>query len=103
MLSAEVRLELAGRVQETGRKQVGNYFGNYSKRLDWRMMPGRVEGLGAILAFDLDATESGPAYFILLNFAGAVLRFIRDFLYTRYAIYPLRHGRCPLGTARVNN
>ena len=65
MLSAEVRLELVGRVQETGRKQVGNYFGNYSKRLDWRMMPGRVEGLGAILAFDLDATENGPAYFIL--------------------------------------
>ena len=65
MLSAEVRLELVGRVQETGRKQVGNYFGNYSKRLDWRMMPGRVEDLGAILAFDLDATESGPAYFIL--------------------------------------
>ena len=50
------------------------------------MIPGRVEGLGAILAFDLDATENGPAYFILLNFAGAELRFIRNFLYARYAM-----------------
>ena len=59
------------------------------------MMPGRVEGLGAILAFDLDATESGPAYSILLNFDGAELRFIRDFLYARYAMADAR--REPLG------
>ena len=90
MLSAEVRLELVGRAQETGRKQVGNYFGNYSKRLDWRMMPGRIEGLGAILAFDLDDAESRPAYFILLEFDGGELRFIRDFRYARYAMADAR-------------
>ena len=86
MLSAEVRLELVGRVQETGRKQVGNYFGNYANKLDWRMAPGRVEGLGAILAFDLEQANDGPAYFILLEFTGQELRFIRDFRYARYAM-----------------
>lgn len=86
MLSAEVRLELVGRVREAGRRQVGNYFGNYSKRLDWRMMPGRLEGRGAILAFDVEEETGQPAYFILLEFFGAELRYIRDFRYARYAM-----------------
>ncbi|MDA0230490.1 MAG: sigma-70 family RNA polymerase sigma factor [Proteobacteria bacterium] len=86
MLSAEVRLELVGRVRETGRQQIGNYFGNYSKRRDWRMMPGLVEGRGAILAFDLEHAGSKPAYFILLEFRGRELGFIRDFRYARYAM-----------------
>lgn len=90
MLSAEVRLELVGRVRENGRQQVGNYFGNYSKRLDWRMMPGRVEGRSAILAYDLEQTDSKPAYFILLEFFGAELGFIRDFRYARYAMADAR-------------
>ena len=50
------------------------------------MMPGLLEGRGAILAFDVDTVESQPAYFILLEFFGAELRFIRDFRYARYAM-----------------
>ena len=90
MLSAEVRLELVGRVRETGQQQVGNYFGNYSKRLDWRMAPGWVEGRSAILAYDLEQGDSKPAYFILLEFFGAELGFIRDFRYARYAMVDAR-------------
>jgi len=86
MLSAEVRLELVGRVRESGPERVGNYFGNYSKRRDWRIIPGRVEGRGAILAFDLELAQDHPAYFILLRFDGSKLGFIRDFRYARYAM-----------------
>jgi len=86
MLSAEVRLELVGRVDAQGREKVGNYFGNYSRKLDWRMAPGQVEGRDAILVFDLTQPEERPAYFILLDYAGEELGFIRDFRYARYAM-----------------
>ena len=86
MLSQEVRLELVSRVHLRGKKQVGTYFGNYARVHDWLMMPGRVEGHPAMLAFDHEDAGSGPAYFILLRFAGSELRFIRDFRYARYAI-----------------
>ena len=86
MLSAEVRLELVSRTHMRGKKEVGNYFGNYARAQDWLMMPGRVEGQPAMLVFDQEDAESGPAYFILLRFAGGELRFIRDFRYARYAM-----------------
>ena len=86
MLAEEVRLELVGRVNLKGRKQVGTYFGNYAHVHDLLMMPGQVEGHPAMLAFDRERVESGPIYFILLRFAGRDLRFIRDFRYARYAM-----------------
>ncbi len=86
MLAAEVRLELVSRIEANGRKEVGNYYSNYDRVDDWLMMPGRVEGRPAILAFDPVDSASGPAYFILLEFTAGELQFIRDFRYARYAM-----------------
>ena len=86
MLAAEVRLDLVSRTHLDGKEQVGTYFGNYDKQYDWLMMPGRVEGRPAILAFDPENTEKGPIYFVLVRFEDSELHFIRDFRYARYAM-----------------
>ena len=86
MLSAEVRLDLVSRTRLNGKQEVGTYFGNYDKVSDWLMMPGRVEGRAALLAFDPDDTAAGPIYFVLLDFENAGLAAIQDFRYARYAM-----------------
>ena len=45
---------------------------------------------GPGLAYDLEQADSHPAYFILLEFFGAELGFIRDFRYARYAMTDAR-------------
>ena len=69
-----------------GRCGVGNYYSNYDRVCDWLMMPGRVEGRPAMLAFDPEDSTSGPAYFILLEFTDDELHFIRDFRYASYVM-----------------
>jgi RNA polymerase sigma-70 factor (ECF subfamily) len=86
MLSAEVRLDLVSRTRMAGKQEVGTYFGNYAKVSDWLMVPGRVEGRAALLAFDPDDTVAGPIYFVLLDFEGDGLVAIQDFRYARYAM-----------------
>jgi len=86
MLAAEVRLELVGRARGEGRRQVGNYFGNYDRAHDWLLAPGLVEGRPAMLVFDPEDPARGPDYFVLLDFADDALSVIRDFRYARYAM-----------------
>ncbi len=93
MLSEEVRLELVAIEDRKGREGVGGYYGNYSKRLDWIMAPGSVEGRPAVLAFDRDDPAGPPVYFILLKFDGDRVVAIRDFRYARYVMTDARWGR----------
>ena len=86
LLAAEVRLELVARERRLGKAEVGDYFGNYSRRDDWLMAPGRVERRPAILAFDRNDPEGDPVYFILLDYDGSEVSAIRDFRYARYAM-----------------
>jgi RNA polymerase sigma-70 factor (ECF subfamily) len=86
MLSAEVRLDLVSVENRSGAEAVGGYFGNYQKKRDWLMAPGRVEGRMAILAFDPDDPSGPPKYFVLIDFDGANIASIRDFRYARYVM-----------------
>ncbi len=54
------------------------------------MMPGRVEGRSAILAYDLEQADSQSAYFIMFEFFGAELGSIRYFRCARYAMTDAR-------------
>lgn len=86
MLSAEVRLELVSVDRREGKERVSGYFTNYSKRDDWHMTPGIVEGRPAILARDRNDPDGPPGYFILLTRDGEGIRTIRDFRYARYVM-----------------
>ncbi len=86
LLADEVRLELVNQSRMNGRREVANYFSNYSRIAGWRLAPGFVERRPAVLVFD-DADPSGaPGYFILLQWSGDEILNIRDFRYARYAI-----------------
>jgi RNA polymerase sigma-70 factor, ECF subfamily len=86
MLADDVRLDLVAKLRMSGRSEVGNYFGNYSRIADWRLVPALVDGRPAALVFDPDDSSGRPTYFILLEWGGDGLVNIRDFRYARYAI-----------------
>lgn len=90
MLSEEVKLELVSVESREGKQQVSGYYTNYSKRDDWLMVPGLVEGSPAILSFDRDDPTGPPTYFILLRTDGRGVCSIRDFRYARYAMADAR-------------
>ncbi|BCH09236.1 hypothetical protein MesoLj131c_34940 [Mesorhizobium sp. 131-3-5] len=84
MLAEEVRLELVAKTRLNGRKEVGTYFGNYSRVRDWHLAPGFVENRPAILVRDPNDPTARPAYFILLAWHDGRLAAIRDFRHARY-------------------
>ena len=86
MLADDVRLDLVAKLRLSGRSEVGNYFGNYSRIADWRLVPGLVDRRPAALVFDPGDSSGRPTYFVLLEWAGDGLVNIRDFRFARYAI-----------------
>jgi RNA polymerase sigma-70 factor (ECF subfamily) len=85
MLADEVRLDLVAKHRLNGRTEVANYFHNYSRRQDWRLVPGLVEGRAAALVCDPAASSASPSYFVLLRWDDGKVTGIRDFRYARYA------------------
>ncbi len=86
MLADDVRLDLVAKLRLSGRSEVGNYFGNYSRIADWLFVPGLVDGRPAALALDPSDSSGRPTYFVLLEWGGDGLVNIRDFRFARYAI-----------------
>ncbi len=86
MLADDVRLDLVAKLRLSGRSDVGNYFGNYSRIADWNLVPGLVDGRPAALVFDPGDLSGRPTYFVLLEWGGDGLVNIRDFRFARYAI-----------------
>ena len=86
MIADDVRLELVSKARLNGKAEVSRYFGNYSNVSDWHLVPGLVEGQPAILVFDPDDRDSGPKYFVLLNWADGKVATIRDFRHAPYVI-----------------
>jgi RNA polymerase sigma-70 factor (ECF subfamily) len=82
LMSEECRLDLVSRAERRG-KEVGEYFARYEAAPYVRLDVGTAEGRPALLAFTSpDATR--PAYFILLEWQGSRVSFIRDFRYVSY-------------------
>jgi RNA polymerase sigma-70 factor (ECF subfamily) len=86
MISDDVRLDLVNKARVNGKAEVSRYFGNYSRLSDWHLVPGLVEGHPAILVFDPNAMDSGPKYFMLLNWSADKVLAIRDFRHAAYVI-----------------
>lgn len=84
MLSAEVKLDLVARAERRGKADVSNYFSNYSKLFDWRLVQGSIEGRDVVLVFDSD--EASPSYFVVIEWRDLKIVKIRDFRYARYVM-----------------
>jgi len=86
MLAEDIRVDLVAKWQRNGKREVGEYFTRYAACKQWAYSPGLVEGRAAMLVFDRAASLEIPAYFVVLEFEGDRVGFIRDFLYARYAM-----------------
>jgi RNA polymerase sigma-70 factor, ECF subfamily len=86
MITDDVRLDLVNRTRLNGKTEVSRYFGNYSIANDWQLVPGLVEGRPAILVFDPREPDSGPKYFMLLQWSADKVATIRDFRHAPYII-----------------
>jgi RNA polymerase sigma-70 factor (ECF subfamily) len=83
MLADDVKLDLVSRVKWAGRGPVSDYFSNYDKLSDWRLVPGWVEG-HEVLAVFRDSRDARPGYFIELTLIEDRVAAIRDFRYVPY-------------------
>jgi RNA polymerase sigma-70 factor, ECF subfamily len=86
MISDDVRLDLVNKTRMRGKAEVSRYFGNYAKVSDWHLVPGLVEGRPAVLVFDPNERDSGPKYFMLLDWSAGQVAAIRDFRHAAYII-----------------
>jgi len=86
MIADDVRLDLVNKTRLNGKAEVSRYFGNYSKIVDWYLVPGLVEGRPAVLVFDPNQPGSAPKYFMLLQWSADKIATIRDFRHAPYII-----------------
>ncbi len=84
MLAEDVRLDFVAKTRLDGRGQVSRYFHNYSGLHDWHFVPGLVDGRPGLLVFDPNNAIPKPTYFVLLEWVGDQISFIRDFRNARY-------------------
>jgi RNA polymerase sigma-70 factor, ECF subfamily len=86
MIADDIRLDLVNKTEMRGKAEVSRYFGNYAKVSDWHLVPGLVEGRPAVLVFDPNKRDSGPKYFMLLDWSAGQVAAIRDFRHAAYII-----------------
>jgi RNA polymerase sigma factor (sigma-70 family) len=83
LLIDDVRLELVSHWKREGRRDVSDYFTNYARRHDCRLVPGWLDGR-EVLAVFRDPANARPAYFIALTLERGRVSVIRDFRYVTY-------------------
>jgi len=86
MLAEDVKLDLVARLRRQGQSEVGEYFARYAAASQFAFAAGIVDGRAAMLVFDRGISADTPAYFVALDFDGARVISIRDFLFARYAM-----------------
>ncbi len=83
LLADDVRLDVVSRAQRRGRREVGEYVHNYSRRDDWHLRPAVLDGR-EVVAVLRHADAVAPAYFVELTFVDGRVASIRDFRYVPY-------------------
>jgi RNA polymerase sigma-70 factor, ECF subfamily len=87
LLAEEVRLDLVGRLKQTGAAEIrNNYFRKYDAKTDWRFAVGAVEDNPAILVYNSQKESPEPYYFITLELKDNKVINIRDYRYASYVI-----------------
>jgi RNA polymerase sigma factor (sigma-70 family) len=83
LLADDVRLDVIDRAQRRGRREVGQYFGNYSGYDDWWLCPAWLDGR-EVIAVKRDPSDDEAAYYVEIAFEEGRVAYIRDFRYVPY-------------------
>jgi RNA polymerase sigma-70 factor (ECF subfamily) len=94
LLADDVRLDLVSRRKAAGRREVGEYLGNYARTPGWQVVPAWFEGR-EVLAVRTGGEAAAPGYFVELGWRGDAVVAIRDF---RYVDYIAQEGSFELDT-----
>jgi RNA polymerase sigma-70 factor (ECF subfamily) len=86
LLADDVKLEMVNRLRLAGREATGRYFTRYAEETKWRFAFGAAEGRLAMLVFDATGAMEKPTHFVLVEWRGARIAAIRDFLFAPYAL-----------------
>jgi RNA polymerase sigma factor (sigma-70 family) len=83
MLLDDVKLDVVSAIRRVGRDDVGIYFHNYARLLDWRMVPAWLDGREVLAVFRGEHAIQ-PAYFIEITIDAGRVATIRDFFHVPY-------------------
>jgi RNA polymerase sigma-70 factor (ECF subfamily) len=83
MLIDEVSLDVVDATQRRGRKDVGVYYTNYSRRENWYVAPATLEGRQGLAVF-ASGSDRHIRNFIELTVSGGQIARIRDFHHVSY-------------------
>ena len=83
MLSDDVKLDLVSRRKAEGRRDVGIYFTNYGRTIDWSVAPALIDGREGLVVYG-QVSPTHPSYFVELEFSDDRVTVIRDFRYVPY-------------------
>jgi RNA polymerase sigma-70 factor (ECF subfamily) len=83
MLADDVRLVQSDYPPRSGKADVSNFFGIYSRSPPVRLAPAWLEGREVIAAFK-EGDESKPSYFMWLEWTNGQISFIRDYRHLSY-------------------
>jgi RNA polymerase sigma-70 factor, ECF subfamily len=83
MLVDDVKLDLVSHLKAAGRRQVSDYFTNYDRLTDWRLVPGWLDGREVLSVFP-EPDAARPAYFIEPRLVDGRVAAIRDFRFVPY-------------------
>jgi RNA polymerase sigma-70 factor (ECF subfamily) len=85
MLAEDVKLDLVSRARRAGKPEVSQYFTNYAKVSDWRLVPAWLDGR-EVLAVFRRTEDPAPAYFVELRIEADGIRNITDYRYVDYIL-----------------
>lgn len=85
LLADDVRLDVVGRAQRAGRRDVSTYFTRYEAIPDWRVAAARVDGRDAVVVYRHPG-DSRPAYFVALDLVDGRVTHITDFRHVPYIL-----------------
>jgi len=83
LLADDVKLDVVSRRKAAGRRDVGEYFGNYERLTDWHLVPAWLDGR-EVLAVVPPPGDGTPCYFIEIGWRDGRVEAIRDWRHVAY-------------------
>lgn len=86
LLAEDVRLELVNHTQRRGRGGFDNYFGNFRKNDNWRLVIGFVDRRPAVIVMAAADPSRPPKHFVLIEWMDGRIKGVRDFGHAPYVM-----------------
>ena len=80
----DVKLDVVSRRKAAGRRDVGEYFGNYERLADWHLVPAWLDDREVLAVVPPTGDGAPPRYFIEIAWRDGRIEAIRDWRHVAY-------------------